>query len=77
MRVSYCSYDVSNIRLPELSRPNSDSCVLGLYGKPLESRICTYSCEWYLVPTYVLKNLIVATSVLIVGCVDVRSCVLK
>ena len=40
--LGYYSYEASNFGWPQLSCPNFDSLVLGLYGKPFESRIHPY-----------------------------------
>ena len=45
----------SNFKRSYLSCPNSDSHVLGHYGKLFESRILSYSGGWNLVLKYVLK----------------------
>ena len=38
-----CLRMTSNFGMSYLLRPNSDSGVLGLYGKPIESRIDSYA----------------------------------
>ena len=48
----------SNFRRSYLSRPNSDSSVLRLHGKPIESRFHPDSCGEHWVPELARKGLL-------------------
>ena len=73
---SYFLLCTSNFGRPYLSRPNSVSGVLELYGKPIESRLFPYSCGRQWVITNVLKIYGLHQLCGLLGCVSVNSQVL-